>query len=156
MNLTSIGKVGDASEFDYTRRSWDNESVADVIYQSMMNQRIPEPLPSIAFSMAKRDGIKSLNQTYNFLTAYYNAIKAFPAKRYYNGYDKSNAFDDVMKVFNTAASRYGYNQLTISLKNQVFAFMKRNDNLEDIRNFVVYFPAKIFDATGNALSQITS
>jgi len=157
--FSSIGKVGDASEFNYTRRSWDNESMADVVYKTLMSQRLPEPLPSIAFSMVKRDGYKALMQTYNFLIAYYDAIRAFPERRYYGDFDINRARiafpDDVLKVFNTAASRYGYNRFTMNIRNQVLDFIKKSDNFDNSTNFAMFYPVKILDGIKYALSQIS-
>lgn len=159
--LSSIGKVGyDSEMFPNTGRSWDNESMADVVYKGLMIYRVPEPLPSIAFSMVKRDGIDALMQTYNFLIAYYDAIKAFRERRYYgNRFDINRdiaAFpDDVLKVFNTAASRYGYNRFTMNIKNKVLDFIKKSDNFDNSTNFVMFYPAKILDGIKYALSQIS-
>ena len=157
MNLTSIGKVGyDSEMFPNTRRSWDNESMADVVYKALMSQRLPEPLPSIAFSMVKRDGIDALMQTYDFLTAYYDAIKAFPERRYYGGYTKNDFYNNITKVFNTAASRYGYNRFTMNIKNKVLDFIKKSDNLDSAQNFDMLYPVKILNGIKSVLGQITS
>jgi len=126
------------------------------VLQAFNDQNLPDPIASAGLQTYKSRGISGIDQSINFFQALLEGIQAYGKSSAWiaslnrMGPEKA-VLDAFIKVFNTAASRFGANPLTNSIRDAILKQIR-----QDARNasLIGYSLPFIYSALGQVRNRL--